>query len=239
LAILVLLGTKEPLVSFFGKGDYVKGYRTTMTLFAAVCVLLFMVIFFSTKERIKPPPGQKSNLKADAADLLRNRPWVVLFFVSMLSIAYVSVSNGVIEYYFDYYVGRIKLSPAFMVSGTAAILLSIPSAKWLTKKFGKRNTFLFCMLLSGIFTLLMFFAGPGDIVLLFVLKILSSLALGPTVVLLWAMFPDTADYSEWKNGRRATGLVFSAMAFSGKFGGAVGGWLTLTMLSVFGYVPNV
>jgi GPH family glycoside/pentoside/hexuronide:cation symporter len=52
------------------------------------------------------------------------------------------------------------------------------------------------------------------------------------------MYADTADYSEWRTGRRATGLVFSAGVFSMKLGGAVGGWALGALLDRCGYVPN-
>ena len=56
---------------------------------------------------------------------------------------------------------------------------------------------------------------------------LRQFAYGFTIPLLWAMMADVADYSEWKNRRRATGVVFSAIVFGLKaglgFGGAIGG----------------
>jgi Na+/melibiose symporter-like transporter len=61
---------------------------------------------------------------------------------------------------------------------------------------------------------------------------------GFTIPLLWAMMADVADFSEWKTGRRATGIVFSAIVFALKaglgFGGAIAGYI----LATFGYVPN-
>jgi Na+/melibiose symporter-like transporter len=70
------------------------------------------------------------------------------------------------------------------------------------------------------------------------MEMLRQFAYGFTIPLLWAMMGDVADYSEWKNNRRATGIVFSAIVFGLKaglgFGGAIGGWL----LSIYGYVPN-
>jgi GPH family glycoside/pentoside/hexuronide:cation symporter len=53
------------------------------------------------------------------------------------------------------------------------------------------------------------------------------------------MYADTADYSEWKWQRRATGLIFSAASFAQKFGWAIGGAGTGWLLAYFGYVPNV
>jgi len=73
----------------------------------------------------------------------------------------------------------------------------------------------------------------------FGIEMIRQLAYGFTIPLLWAMMADVADFSEWKNHRRATAVVFSAIVFALKaglgFGGAIGGWL----LDAYGYVPNV
>lgn len=57
-------------------------------------------------------------------------------------------------------------------------------------------------------------------------------------VLLWAMYADTADYGEWKRGRRTTGLVFSAATMSQKIGWAFGAFVALTLMSQVGFAPN-
>ena len=57
-------------------------------------------------------------------------------------------------------------------------------------------------------------------------------------MLLWAMYADTADYGEWKRGRRTTGLVFSASTMSQKFGWAFGAYIALVLMSQVGFEPN-
>ena len=65
------------------------------------------------------------------------------------------------------------------------------------------------------------------------------MAYAPAVPLLWTMLADTADYSEWKTGRRATGLTFSAATFAQKAGWGIGGALAGWMLAIFKFAPNV
>jgi GPH family glycoside/pentoside/hexuronide:cation symporter len=74
--------------------------------------------------------------------------------------------------------------------------------------------------------------------LLFLFQITGSMTGGPLSVLLWAMYADTADYGEWKRGRRATGLVFSASTMSQKIGWAFGAFVALTLMSQVGFEPN-
>ncbi len=74
---------------------------------------------------------------------------------------------------------------------------------------------------------------------MFVFQVLYSAVTGPTSAVLWAMFADSADYSEWRTGRRATGLVFSAAGMSNKLGWAIGGPITVWLLASFGYQASV
>jgi GPH family glycoside/pentoside/hexuronide:cation symporter len=74
---------------------------------------------------------------------------------------------------------------------------------------------------------------------MFVFQVLYSAVTGPTSAVLWAMFADSADYSEWRTGRRATGLVFSAAGMSNKLGWAIGGPVAIWLLAQFGYQAGV
>jgi glycoside/pentoside/hexuronide:cation symporter, GPH family len=69
------------------------------------------------------------------------------------------------------------------------------------------------------------------------LNILAKFTYAPAVPLLWTMLADTADFSEWKFGRRATGLVFSAATFAQKAGWGIGGALAGWMLALFRLYP--
>jgi GPH family glycoside/pentoside/hexuronide:cation symporter len=77
------------------------------------------------------------------------------------------------------------------------------------------------------------------VALMFIFQVLYSAVTGPTSAVLWAMFADSADYSEWRTGRRATGLVFSAAGMSNKLGWAIGGPVTIWLLAMFGYQAGI
>ena len=83
-----------------------------------------------------------------------------------------------------------------------------------------------------------YFAGPENVTLIFGTHLVYSLASGPAFPLLWAMLADSADYSEWKSGRRATGLIYSAATFGQKTGVAIGASTMLAILGAYGYVAN-
>ena len=69
-------------------------------------------------------------------------------------------------------------------------------------------------------------------------QILHGFFYGITIPLLWAMIADVADYSEWKNNRRATAIIFSAMMVGLKAGLSIGSALVTWILGLFNYVPN-
>jgi GPH family glycoside/pentoside/hexuronide:cation symporter len=111
-------------------------------------------------------------------------------------------------------------------------------AKPLSVRFGKRNTFLVCLFLTAVFASAYIFIPRDAIVVMFVLQVLVSGCYAPTIPMLWAMMADVADYGEWKTGRRATGMTFSATTFGLKMGLSLGGALTGWLLSYYGYVAN-
>ena len=239
VAIFIVQGTTLPLVHFFGKGNQAVGFQWTMVVFSAIAIILFITTFLNTRERVHPPKDQQSSIKNDLRDLLHNRPWIVLFFIGIFALSYNSIRSGSIIYYFKYYVGNEILTSVFMVSGTLAAIAGVMITKYLSKLLGKRTLYMILWLIVSILTILFYFIPKENIVLVFASHILISFILGPTAPLIWAMYADTADYSEWKSGRRATGLVFSAATFAQKLGWAIGGALTGWLLAYFGFVANV
>ena len=93
-------------------------------------------------------------------------------------------------------------------------------------------------LLNAVTMAAFFYIPPDQYFLMVVVNMIGTLVIGPTPALVWAMYADTADYGEWKSGRRTTGLVFSALQFAQKLGLAVGAGLSGFILSLFGFVAN-
>ncbi len=228
-----------PLVKRLGAGDSQKGYMLTMAVFGAICIVCFIIAFLSVRERVKPDPAKKSRLSEDIKDLIHNQPWIVLFFICVITLVYVAIRSAVIMYYFKYFIGNTEAAGPFMVIGTLCVLLGVLPTRWLSERMGKKRLYIISMFIIAISSAGFFFAGPQDLIFIYVCQIVFSLASGPTMPLLWSMLADTADYSEWKNDRRATGLVYSAATFSQKMGFSLGGAIAMGILSFFGYVPEV
>jgi len=238
-AAFVIQGLALPMVNYFGQGNSAKGYQITMGIFAVLAVLFFFVTFATTKERVQPDPAQKSTIGQDFGDLTRNGPWLAIFSLTIFLFITLSMRGGVMLYYFKYYVNREDLFSVFNVCGLAATIAGVVASAPLARRYGKRDVFIVGLVLTVVFTALFGIFSQTAIVGMFAVEMLRQLAYGFTIPLLWAMMADVADFSEWKNRRRATAIVFSGIVFALKaglgFGGAIGGWL----LASYGYVPNV
>jgi len=238
-AAFMIQGLALPMVNYFGQGNSAKGYQITMGIFSALAVVFFVITFLTTRERVQPDPTQKSSIRQDFADLGRNRPWLAIFSLTIFVFITLSMRGGVMVYYFKYFVQREDLFSVFNVCGLAATIIGVVGSTPLAKRFGKRDVFIVGLAGTIVFTAAFAVVARTAIVEMFIIEMLRQFAYGFTIPLLWAMMADVADYSEWKNRRRATAIVFSGIVFALKaglgFGGAIGGWL----LSVYGYVPNV
>lgn len=241
LAQLIIQGLALPMVSYFGQGSSSQGYQYTMAIFSTLAVLLFFITFSTTKERIQPDPAQKASLKQHYGDLMKNGPWIAMFVLTLILFVTLSMRGSVVFYYFRYYVqteNYERLFSLFNVLGTASTIIGIFFSKGLAMKFGKRNVFIGGLAGTTVFTALFAFLPPSAVEMMFAAEMLRQFVYGFTIPLLWAMMADVADYSEWKNRRRATGIIFSAIVFALKAGLGFGGAITGYVLSIYGYIPN-
>jgi glycoside/pentoside/hexuronide:cation symporter, GPH family len=278
VAQLIVGGFTLPLVAKFGHGDNPRGWQITMTLWAVVCVVLFVITFFSTRERIQPDPRQKSDVRGDFTTLLKTGPWVAMFTLTLAHFIVLAMRGGTLSYYFQYYVSQDKLyalldgvglaHPAvggawawlldtfglivtpnrsnlasvgfslFNMSGQFVTVIGVVCSAWLSIRFGKKGVALFGFSLATVFMAAFILLPPDAVGALFLLEFARALSYALTIPLLWAMFADVVDFSEWKTGRRITGVIYATILFALKtglsLGGAIAGWL----LSGFGYRPN-
>jgi len=256
---LVVQGFTLKLVHYFGllkthaDGTVNEqfGFSVAMGIYSVLAVILFLTTFFMCKERIKPINETSNSLKEDFKDLFKNVPWLILTVVGIMTCLYVAIRNGSIIYYFKYYannagtaslfgyeIGADALISAFMVAGTAFSILGTVLLKPMAALIGKKNVYILSMALGSILSIAYFFLSKDQITLMFLFQALCNFAVGPAMAVMWSMYADTADYSEWKNGRRATGLIYSSANFAQKFGWSIGGAIAGYLLAYFGFVAN-
>jgi GPH family glycoside/pentoside/hexuronide:cation symporter len=135
--------------------------------------------------------------------------------------------------------GWETLTSAFNVVGQGVSLIGVLLVPFFAKLVGRKSATVILFIAALISTGAFYFFKPEDLMLIFVFQTVGSVVGGPISVLLWVLYADTADYSEWKTGRRATGLVFSASIMSNKLGWAFGSMLAGLVLAMTGFVANV
>lgn len=226
------------LVLFLGQGNEALGWQLTMGLYGCISAILFTITFLGTQERIAPPAEQKTPILQDIKDLGQNKPWLVLFALALIIMITISLRASSGTFYFKYYAQRPDLIGSFAMVYMIALAVGAASTPLLTRLIDKRRLLIILMVLVTVLSAAFYFVPSDNVTLMFALQIMIGLALGPKSPLVFSMYADTADFSEWKTGRRATAMIFSAAAFAQKLGGALAGATIGWLLASLGYVAN-
>lgn len=236
----------RPLVKHLGAESEIRGFQLTMAIFAVVSVVLILITFATTKERVTPPPQQKTNVREELGELFKNWPWVVLLITSIFSNAFSALRSGSTIFYFKYVQGYdasavlwgLDHTTLFLTSGALGLVLGTVSLGPIARKIDKKYYAAGLSLVTGLSFLAFFFIPKGQFGLMIAVNMLAQFCAGPTSALTWALYGDVADYGEVKYGRRSTGLIYSASLFSIKSGILIGGFLVPLFLAKFGYVKG-
>jgi glycoside/pentoside/hexuronide:cation symporter, GPH family len=277
VAQFIVQGLLMPLVLILGDGDKTKGFENTITLFAVMGVIFFIITFLTTRERIIPKPEQQSSVKQDLQDLFRNKPWIAMLVITVFIFITLALKGGMYVYYFQNFLDADQLAKflenigfngfidhlnsfltgmglagftwpqdaptsgfsLFNAGGIIMMIVGIGFSKFFADRFGKRDVFGISLFLSALCLLMFYFYGPQSIALVFITQLAHGFFYGIGTPLLWAMIADVADYSEWKNNRRATAIIFSAMIFGLKAGLSIGGATVAGILAVYGYTEGL
>jgi GPH family glycoside/pentoside/hexuronide:cation symporter len=256
---MIVSVTVLPMARALGGGDVARGWQLSFVIIGIAAVLFFLITFFNTRERVLPSAKQKTSVLRDLGDLVTNGPWLILLATTLTFILFVAVRSSVTTHYFKYFVGTQTLSlPSFIPkiggtqewhmeglvslfngTGQAASLIGVILVPFFAKMAGRKTAFIVMFVIAIACTAGFYLLRPEQALAMIGLNIIGSLTGGPLSALIWAMYADTADYAEWKRGRRATGLIFSASIFSQKQGWAIGAGVALWLLSSIGYQANV
>ena len=255
-----------PIIIYVGEGDKAVGIEIVMTWLAVIGTILLLITFLTTKERVVPTQEQKSTIWEDILDLVKNKPWIIMLLITTLTFVSLAMKGGSYVYYFENFIDASKLTSfinpvlellssveinffgndpvsagfgLFNAGGIIFMIIGIGLSKTLADKYGKRNIFGLFLFIATLFIVFFNFFKPTSIGLIFGAQILHGFFYGITIPLLWAMIADVADYSEWKNNRRATAIIFSAMMVGLKLGLSIGGALVTKILDFYDYDASI
>ena len=259
IAQFVVQGLTLPMVNHFGHDNPQHGWVCTISIFACIALVCFVVTFFVSRERIQPPVHQEMNIKEDIRHTISNIPWSAMFLLTFALFITLAMWSSAMSFYFQYNVDQKSLfdflrvfrlvdsiedayAVGFSLFNIVAAIVQfigvITLSRYLANKYGKKKVFMVCLTLTAFFTFLFYLPSPTDVGLLFVLNILKSLSYAPTIPLLWAMIADVADHIEYESYRRATGFCFSGITMALKVGLGLGGAVAGVIISAFGYQPG-
>jgi len=255
-----------PIIIYAGEGDKAVGIEIVMTWLAVIGTIMLLITFLTTRERVVPTEDQKSTIWEDILDLVKNKPWIIMLLITTLTLVSLAMKGGSYVYYFENFIDASELTSfinpvleflssvginffgndpvsagfgLFNAGGIIFMIIGIGLSKALADKYGKRNVFGLFLLIATLFIVLFNFFKPTSIRLIFGAQILHGFFYGITIPLLWAMIADVADYSEWKNNRRATAIIFSAMMVGLKLGLSIGGAFVTKILDFYGYDASI
>ena len=250
----------EPLCNMFDKARVVSAdaagglasistspvaWNRAMIVIAACCFIFFILSFLLTKEHVKSE--STVSVGQDLKLLLKNKPWWLLIGAALASNLFNTVRGTTTAYFFaDYILKTVEMAPqwAFLVSasiflsiGEVANMVGVVIAVPMSKKLGKKSTYMVSMAVLIVLSIAFFFlpATTGGYWAMLFFQIFISTFTGIISPLVWSMYADVADYSELKDGTASTGLIFSSASMAQKFGGAFGGSAVMWLLAAFGY----
>ena len=252
---IVVSATLLPLVDFLGGDTPQRGWQLAFVVYGLVAIGFFLVTGFGTRERIKPAPEKNTSVARDLRYLFSNTAWILLTATTLTWILFIGLRSSVSAHYFKYYIYNgapdtplpflgstftlTGLLSAFNTLGQAASVAGVLMTSFLASRFAKRPLFFILFTITIACNAAYYFLPPGELGAIFAIEVLNNLSGAPLPVLLWAMYADTADYGEWKNGRRTTALVFSASTMSQKVGWALAAFIALQLMSFSGFQANV
>lgn len=238
LGTTVVMGITQPLVDFFGAGDYKQGYLITMTIYGILAMFIFFFTFSQTEEVV--PPTVVRTEKSSVMDDFRGltvQAWL-LVLVNFFYFALFVVRNTSVIYYFTYNLNStdwLTFVGFFGILSGLPVLLVLPK---LQKIFPQRSLIIaFCVLyLIGD---LVAYVGKDSLTLQLISLAVTGLGMYGIFGVTFAIQPDVIDYSEYEKNRSIPGMIASMQGFFVKFGMGVAGLAIGWILEHGGYIPNV
>ena len=249
----IVLAFWEPLCNAFAGSDSKLTYdpqawQSAMIVVGIVCLLLFLLTFKMTRERLEVNIKHTS-VKDDFKSLLHNGPWWILLGGVLFFNFFGAIRYAVIPYYFTTLIGEgntlsiFSLEFAFYAGifftiGEIANMIGVAIATPITFKIGKKSTFLYSLFAVMALSIAFYYvptSGNTAYWTLLALQIATGIFTGIISPLVWSMYADISDYAELKFKTASTGLIFSSSSMAQKFGGAFGTSAVLWLLAIFGF----
>jgi GPH family glycoside/pentoside/hexuronide:cation symporter len=234
------------LVAVLGRGDAGRGAQLTVVMFSVAAVVLFLICFLTTRERIQPPAAQRTSLVDDVRTLFANPHWMMMFLNGIVNITFAVIRGSAGIYYLKNYLGWDEMKvwgllpaiPLYFLLGGLAMIVGAMLTRFVVAAIGKKAAFIASMVTVALTAIPFYRLLPDQVGLVFAFHLLGMIAAGINATLYWTLVADTADFAEWKFGARTTGIIFSATTCAQKAGMGIGAAVAGFLLDRYGYQPN-
>lgn len=236
---LLVTACTLPLVAWFGQGDQAKGYQLTIAAMSLLGVVLFVLCFLGTRERVPVPATQQLTFKSSLQALWQNDAWRILSLAALILLTGMVLRNTLAIYYVKYYLQQDDFVTTFMTIGMLGNILGCACAQFVAARIDKVKAYIALQLIAAVICAASFFVRPDQVWLATAMHFVWSFFLQMATPMLWAKMADVVDYGQWKKGIRITGLVYSSVVFFIKLGLALGGAMAGWLLAWYQYQPAI
>ncbi len=230
------------------KGDMLKWiYFVIAIICCAIALPLFYLGFKNTKERNvteENPPSLGHNLKL----LFKNKPLMLIVLSGIGGAARMLFTYTGGLYFAKYIMDKESMYSLFTMAIVPGGLIASLLVPWCTKKFGKKNTYIWSHIVGGVAMLIAFIVGiacdrgaytsTATTVVLLIALVIAGIPSGFGNIITYAMIGDTVEYLELKTGERAEGICFAMQTLINKIGMAVGAFVGVLAYYMAGVAAN-
>ena len=223
-----------PLVALLGDGR--RGWFGIAVVYGIIATVAYLVCYRNTHERVRQVVSVKEtgNLWSKIKTVSKNKYWWIVLAIMILTFITAGL-GGVNVYFAKYIMGNADYVGALGTANYIPMILGSIVLIPLSSKFRKK-TIVMGGLLLNVLGCLIIMIGIQSPVLVIAGNVFKGAGSAAIFGLIYAMFGDTVDYGEWKFGKRAEGLTFSAGSFSEKIGSGIGVVILGFALNIGGYV---
>ncbi|WP_193636325.1 glycoside-pentoside-hexuronide (GPH):cation symporter [Brachybacterium subflavum] len=237
ITLLLVLVISPQINQHQGDADALQHSITVSALgFLVLGMALFMITFFGVRERVfRETP--KLTVRQSLRVIRTNRPLAFLCASSVIFLGGMYGMQAVAAFFTSFVLGDATLFIWLTLAGVVANLVAAPFAPKIIASIGKRRGYLVGCAAFVVGGIIMLVLGH---VLAFALigYFLINLGVGLNNTLMWALEGDTVEYGEWKNDDRAEGATYSLFSFARKMSQAVGRYLALSFIALFGFMEG-
>lgn len=233
---LIVTAGVLPLTEILGDGDVAVGYQQAMIVMAVLSIILFLICFATTTERVKPVTTDKGNIRNELKLVLKNDQWRLLGLAVLVLVTSQTIKGTLFAYYINYYAkdAGIALSlflSVWMVGG----MIGSAFSSTLTQFMCKRDAWVMLCLVSAGLSTLTYFISNDAMLMILVMQFFVGLFNQMMAPLITSFMAEVTDYGELKNNTRQDGLIASLTIFTLKIGLGIGGAVATYLLAVYDY----